>query len=48
MRLGCEWREARNRLAREFGDFEKDISWDLTLGEASLAGGYGMRVSWVS
>ena len=24
-------------------DFEKDVSWDLTLGAASPAGGYGMR-----
>ena len=23
----------------EFGDFEKDVSWDLTLGRASPAGG---------
>ena len=25
---------------------EKDVSWDLTLGEASPAGGYGMHVCW--
>ena len=40
--LGCEWRHARKRWAGEFGDFEKDVSWDLTLGEASPAGGYGI------
>ena len=27
----------------EFGDFEKGISWDPTLGHASPAGGYGMH-----
>ena len=49
MELGCEWRHARKR---EFGDFEKDVSWDLTLGKASPSGGYEMRgvfvrsVSW--
>ena len=36
MILECEWRHARKR---EFGDFEK--------GEASLAGGYGMRGAFV-
>ena len=34
-------------MGREFGDFEKDVSWDLTLGEASPAGGYGMRSAFV-
>ena len=27
----------------EFGDFEKDVSWDPTLGRANPVGGYGMR-----
>ena len=31
----------------EFGDFEKEISWDPTLGRASPAGGYGMRSAFV-
>ena len=31
----------------EFGDFEKDVSWDPTLGRASPAGGYGMRSAFV-
>ena len=34
-------------MGREIGDFEKDVSWDLTLGEASPAGGYGMRSAFV-
>ena len=43
MGVGCEWRHARKRWAEIFGDFEKDVSWDPTLGQASPAGGYGMR-----
>ena len=35
MTLGCEWRQARKRLAEIFGDFKKDVSWDLTLGRTS-------------
>ena len=31
----------------EFGDFEKDFSWDLTLGWASPAWGYGMHRAFV-
>ena len=31
----------------EFGDFEKVVSWDPTLGRASPAGGYGMRSAFV-
>ena len=31
----------------EFGDFEKDVSWDPTLVRASRAGGYGMRSAFV-
>ena len=31
----------------EFGDFEKDISWDWNLGDASPAWGYGMRGAFV-
>ena len=31
----------------EFGDFEKDVSWDPALGRASPAGGYGMRSAFV-
>ena len=38
MGMGCDWRHARKR---DFGDFEKDVSWDLTLGEASPAGALG-------
>ena len=34
-------------MAREFGDFEKEVSWDPTLGRASPAGGYGMRSAFV-
>ena len=34
-------------MGREFGDFEKDVSWDPTLGRASPAGGYGMRSAFV-
>ena len=48
MWLECEWRHARKRWAGEFGDFKKEVSWDLTLGEASPAGGYGMHVFSVS
>ena len=47
MRQGCEWRHARKRWAEIFGDFEKDVSWDLVLGRASPAGGYGMRSTFV-
>ena len=35
MWLGCEWRRAR---IWEFGDFEKAVCWDLTLGRANPAG----------
>ena len=31
----------------EFGDFEKDVSWDPTLGRASQTGGYGMCSAFV-
>ena len=31
----------------KFGNFEKDVSWDLILGEASPAGGYGIRSAFV-
>ena len=31
----------------KFGDFEKDVSWDPTLGRASQAEGYGMRSAFV-
>ena len=31
----------------EFGDFEKDVCWDPTLGRASPAGGYGMHSAFV-
>ena len=31
----------------EFGDFEKDVSWDPPQGWASLAGGYGMLSAFV-
>ena len=47
MWLGCEWRHARKQWAVIFGDFEKEVSWDLTLGRDSPAGGYGMRSAFV-
>ena len=31
----------------EFGDFEKDVSWDPTLGQANPAGGCEMRSTFV-
>ena len=31
----------------EFGDFEKDVSWDSALGRASPDGGYGMHSAFV-
>ena len=31
----------------EFGDFEKDVRWDPTLGQSSPAGGYGMSSAFV-
>ena len=34
-------------IAWEFGDFEKDVSWDPTLGQVSPAGGYGMHSAFV-
>ena len=34
-------------MAWEFGDFEKDVSWDPTLDRASSAGGYGIRSAFV-
>ena len=34
-------------MGLEFGDFEKDVSWDPILGQASPAGGYGMRSAFV-
>ena len=47
MWLGCEWRHARKRWAGNFWWFlKKAFSWDLILGEASPAGGYGIRVCW--
>ena len=39
IRLGCEWRHARKWWSEVLGDFEKDVSWDFTLAEASQAGG---------
>ena len=30
-------------MEREFDDFEKDVSWDVTLGEASPASGNGLH-----
>ena len=47
MRRWCEWRHAQEAMAWKFGDFEKDVSWDQTLGRASPAGGYGMRSAFV-
>ena len=38
------WPEAEAEI---LGDFEKNVSWDLTLGEASPAGGYGMRGAFI-
>ena len=65
MWLGCEWRHARERGSGNLGDFGKsskfrfepdEVSWDLSLGEASgdsnlgdasQVGAYGMRRSFV-
>ena len=35
MDWGCEWRHVRNRLAGILSAFEKAVSWDLNLDEAS-------------
>ena len=35
----------REAMGWEFGDFEKAVSWDLTLGRASPAGGGGLTVA---
>ena len=41
MGLGCEWHHARKQWAEEFGDFEKNVSWDLALGQAVKLGAMG-------
>ena len=50
MWLGCGWRHARKRWAREFGDFEKELDEILTLVRAVQLGATGCAfvgsVSW--
>ena len=42
MVLGCEWQSCPEAMGWEFGDFEKDVTWDPTLDRASLS--WGMTV----